>query len=223
MSRFRLREIRARNYRCFEALTLPMEEDITVLFAENGGGKTALLAALGMGLGVFQRGAPKNSRFSAARDSRLRTLDKRGRREPAGPCELTWTAEVGGTQSVTWSTAAQPGSGRTIKRHRPILEALEQVRAPGDRWPLFAWYGVDRLGRQPARSRKVERMGESLGSLRLFARAGPRRGAVAAVAPGRDARRRESEGSSRNRERFFHKAVLEAAVRATPGVRGRLV
>ena len=217
MSRFRLREIRARNYRCFEALTLPMEEDITVLFAENGGGKTALLAALGMGLGVFQRGAPKNSRFSAARDSRLRTLDKRGRREPAGPCELTWTAEVGGTQSVTWSTAAQPGSGRTIKRHRPILEALEQVRAPGDRWPLFAWYGVDRLGRQPARSRKVERMGDRWeaydSSLEPDLDEAPLLQWLQDEMLGDVSRKDRAEP-----ERFFHKAVLEAAVRATPGV-----
>ena len=39
MSQFRLREIRARNYRCFDELTLPIEEDTAVLFAENGGVK----------------------------------------------------------------------------------------------------------------------------------------------------------------------------------------
>ena len=109
MSRFRLREIRARNYRCFDELTLPIEEDTTVLFAENGGGKTALLTALAMGLAVFQRGAPGTSRFSAARDIRLRTLDERGRREPVGRCDLAWTADVGQTESVTWSTGALPG------------------------------------------------------------------------------------------------------------------
>ena len=166
MSRFRLREIRAENYRCFDELTLPIEEDTTVLFAENGGGKTALLSALAMGLAVFQRGSPKTSRLSAARDIRQRTLDRRGAREPAGRCELAWTADVGEAESVTWSTAARPGSGRTTNRHRSILEAMEQVRVPGKRWPLFAWYGVDRLGWQRDRGHKVERMGDPAGTCR---------------------------------------------------------
>ena len=59
MTGFRLRELRVENYRCFEALTFPLEEDSTVLFAENGGGKTALLTALAMGLAVFQKGSPR--------------------------------------------------------------------------------------------------------------------------------------------------------------------
>ena len=56
MSRFQLREIRVENYRCFDELRLPLEEDTTVLFAENGGGKTALLTALAMGLAVIPEG-----------------------------------------------------------------------------------------------------------------------------------------------------------------------
>ena len=56
MSRFQLREIRVDNYRCFDELRLPLEEDTTVLFAENGGGKTALLTALAMGLAVIPEG-----------------------------------------------------------------------------------------------------------------------------------------------------------------------
>ena len=217
MSRFRVRELRARDYRCFDELTLPIEEDTTVLFAENGGGKTALLAALAMGIGVFQRGAPKTSRFSAARDIRLRTIDERGRREPVGLCELTWTADVGEAESVTWATAAQPGSGRTTKRYRPILEAIEMVRAPGERWPLFAWYGVDRLGRQRDRGLKVERSGDRWeaydSSLDPDLDEAPLLQWLQDEMLGDVSRRDRGEP-----ERFLHKAVLEAAVRSTPGV-----
>ena len=216
MSRFRLREIRARNYRCFEELTLPIEEDTTVLFAENGGGKTALLTALAMGFGVFQRGAPKTSRFSAGRDIRLGTLNERGRREPVGLCELAWTAEVGETESVTWSMAAQAGVGIT-KRHRRILEALERVRAPGERWPLFAWYGVDRLGRQRDRRRRVKRIGDRWeaydSSLDPDLDEAPLLQWLQDEMLGDVSRRDRAEAV-----RFFDKAVLEAAVRATPGV-----
>src|SRR5438445_8183410 len=102
MSRFRLRELRVENYRCFEALKFPIEEDVTVLFAENGGGKTALLTAIAMGFAVFQKGSPKTLKLDARHDPRMRTLDERGRREPAGPCTVVWTAAVGEVESVEW-------------------------------------------------------------------------------------------------------------------------
>ena len=217
MNEFRFRDVRVENYRCFDALNVPLEEDTTVLFAENGGGKTALLTALAMGLAVFQRGAPKTSRFSAARDIRLRTLDDQGRRERAGRCELAWTAEVRESESVTWSTAAQAGSGRATNRHRPILEAIERSRAPGEPWPLFAWYGVDRLGRQRDRRRDVERTGDRWeaydSSLDPDLDEAPLLQWLQDEMLGDVSRRDRAEP-----ERFFHKAVLEAAVRATPGV-----
>ena len=71
MNVFRLREIRVNNYRCFEELKLSLEEDTTVLFAENGGGKTALLTALAMGLAVFQRGVPRPLKLDARRDPKI--------------------------------------------------------------------------------------------------------------------------------------------------------
>ncbi len=214
MSRFRFREIRARNYRCFDELTLPLEEDTTVLFAENGGGKTALLSALAMGLAVFQRGAPKTALFRPWRDIRMRSPDGRGRREPVGPFELTWTGDVGETQ-VAWSTVPRPGS--RVKNRRRILEALERARVPGEPWPLFAWYGVDRLGRQRGGPRKVERTGDRWEAYESSL--DPDLDEVALLQWLQDemlgdvGRRDQGEP-----ERFFHKAVLEAAVRATPGV-----
>ncbi len=233
MSRFQIREIRVDNYRCFDELRLPLEEDTTVLFAENGGGKTALLTALAMGLAVFQMGSPRTLKLDARRDPRMRTLDEKGRREPAGPCEVTWTAAAGETESVTWSTTVHPASGRTTKgstaaggtfgrsknQHRPILDALERVRVPGDRWPLFAWYGVDRLRRQRGRRRKVERSGDRWEAYE------------SALDPNLDEARllqwlqdemlgdvvRRHQGEP---ERFFHAAVMAATAGATPGVKG---
>ena len=217
MSRFQLREIRVGNYRCFDELKLPLEEDTTVLFAENGGGKTALLTALAMGLAVIQRDSPKTLKLKAGRDSRRGVPNDKGAPEPTGPCEVTWTAAVGETETVTWSTAVQPASGRTRNQHRPILEAVERVRVPGVRWPLFAWYGVDRLGRLPDRRRKVEFTWDRW---EAYASAlDPNLDEVPLLQWLKDeflgdmARRQQEEP-----ERFFHTAVMEAAVRATPGV-----
>ena len=217
MSRFQLREIRLDNYRCFDELTLPLEEDTTIFFAENGGGKTALLTALAMGLAVIQRDSPKTLKLKAGRDSRRGVPNDKGAPEPAGPCEVTWTAAVGETETVTWSTAVQPASGRTRNRDRPILEAVERVRVPGVRWPLFAWYGVDRMGRLHDRRRKVEltwdRWEAYASALDPNLDEAPLLQWLKDEFLGDMARRQQEEP-----ERFFHTAVMEAAVRATPGV-----
>src|SRR5688572_9473858 len=108
MTGFRLRELRVENYRCFDELQFPLEADSTVLFAENGGGKTALLTAIAMGLAVFQKGSPKTLKLDGWRDPKLRTIDEKGRREPIGLCKVTWSASLGETELVEWSTSVQP-------------------------------------------------------------------------------------------------------------------
>ena len=217
MSRFRFREIRLDNYRCFDELRLPLEEDTTVLFAENGGGKTALLTALAMGLAVFQMGAPGTLKLDARRDPRMRTLDEQERTEPAGPCKVAWTAEVGESESVTWSAAAHPASGRTTKRPLALFDALERVRVPGARWPLFAWYGVDRLGRLRGRRRKVERAADRweayASSLDPNLDEAPLLQWLQDEMLGDVVRKQQHEP-----ERLFHAAVMETAVRAAPDV-----
>ena len=217
MNQFQLREVRVENYRCFDELTLPLEEDTTILFAENGGGKTALLEALAMGLAVIQRDTPKTLKLNAGRDSRMGVPNDEGAAEPAGPCEITWTAAVGETETVTWSTAVQSASRRTRDQHREIFEAVERVRVPGVRWPLLAWYGVDRLRRLHDRRRKVEFTRDRWEAY------------ASALDPNLDEApllqwlQNEFLGDTARRqqklpERFFHTAVMEAAVRATPGI-----
>ncbi len=218
MSQFRFRQLRVENYRCFETLTLPLEENLTVLFAENGGGKTALLTALAMGMAVFQRRAPRALKLDPRRDPRQITMGERGnRREPAGTCTLAWTADTSASGLVEWSSSVHPASGRSTYRHGPLLESLERIRQPGEPWPLFAWYGVERLRRGRNRTRRSEYT--------------PDRWAAydSALDPGLDdgpllqwlqdellsdvARERHGE-----QQRFLEKAVLEVAASATPEV-----
>ena len=218
MSRFQFRELHVENFRCFGALTLPLEEDTTILFGENGGGKTALLNALAIGLAVFHRGSSKQPKFNAERDQRMHTVDERRRREAVGRCELKWTAAVGKTEPVTWSTEFEPGTGspRAMSRHRPILEALEQVRVPGERWPLFAWYGVDRLRRRRNRrkhQRTRDRWDAYDSSLDPSLDEAPLLEWLQDEAI-RDAALRQQSMP----ERLLQRAVMDTAARATPGV-----
>ena len=217
MSRFRFREIRLDNYRCFDELRLSLEEDTTVIFGENGGGKTALLAALAMGFAEFQTGTPKDLKFDMKRDPKMRTLDEQGRREPVGPCEIEWAADVGDSKSVTWSVTACPKSGRKVSRPQPIFDALERIRVPGNRWPLFAWYGAGRLERVRGPRRKVER---TVDRWEAYASAlDPNLDEAPLLQWLEDEMVGDLNRKRRNEpERLFHKAVLETAVRAAPSV-----
>jgi predicted ATP-binding protein involved in virulence len=217
MSLFRFKHLHLETFRCFEKLDLSLEDDLTVLFAENGGGKSALLNALAMGLAVIQRGSPSDARPNAARDPRLVTLDERGRREPAGVCRLEWEADLGLEATVKWSTTLNPASNNVKKEHRPILESIERTRTAGERWPLFGWYGTDRMGRGKVRRGEQRPTGDRW------------EGYASALDPSLDdgallqwftdeilsdaVRRREGQ-----EERFLDAAVSAAMARATPGV-----
>lgn len=214
---FRFRHLKLEQYRCFEDLELPLENDLTLLFAENGGGKTSILTALAIGLAAFQTGTPRTLKLDPQRDSRQVTLDDRGRREPAGECVVRWTAEIAGRDGVSWRSAANPASNRKSHDHAAVLAALEQVRTPGVRWPLFAFYGVDRMGRGRASTRPAPTRPDRW------------EGYAGALNPSQDdsalltwlleevladtVRRQEGEP-----ERFLATAVMDTLARATPGV-----
>ena len=143
---FRFQKLTLEQFRCFEHLELSLEIDLTLLFAENGSGKSSVLHALAVGLTAFQAGSPRTLKLDPQRDARKVTLDARGRREAAGACKLEWTAQVGDEPAVSWSSSANPASNRKSTDHVAIQAAIEAIRVPGARWPLFAYYGVDRMG-----------------------------------------------------------------------------
>ena len=214
---FRFQTLTLDQFRCFEHLELSLEDDLTLLFAENGGGKTAILTALATGLTPFQTGAPRALKLDAQRDARKVTLDERGRREPAGPCTLAWTAKVGDEEPVSWSSAVNPASNRRTSDHAAVLAAIEKVRVPGARWPLFAFYGVDRMGRGKASTKPAPMRPDRW------------EGYASSLDPAQDdsalltwlleeiladtVRRQNNEP-----ERFLATAVMDTVATATPGV-----
>jgi predicted ATP-binding protein involved in virulence len=214
---FRFQKLALVQFRCFEHLELQLEDDLTLLFAENGGGKTAILTALAAGMTPFQTGAPRALKLDAQRDVRKVTLDERGRREAAGECTLTWIAKVGDEESVTWSNAANPASNRKRSNQAAVLAAIEKVRVPGARWPLFAFYGVDRMGHGKASTKPAPTRPDRW------------EGYASSLDPAQDdsalltwlleeiladtVRRQNGET-----ERFLATAVMDTVAQATPGV-----
>lgn len=64
----KLKEIRLKNFRCYEDLTVPLHENLTVLVAPNGQGKTAILDAISIVLKTYVRG------FDLGNDGQLSTI-----------------------------------------------------------------------------------------------------------------------------------------------------
>jgi len=214
---FHFKRLRLENFRCFDALDMALEDDLTILFAENGGGKTALLSSLAMGLAAFQPGSPKEARPSAQRDPRMITLEKQGKREAAGSCTIVWTAEVRGVGAVEWSTTLNPASGRASKRHGAVMGAIERTRIAGQHWPLFAWYGTNRLGLGLRRGNRARSTGDRwdgyVNALNPSLTDGPLLQWLTDEFLSDAVRHRAGEP-----ERFLDAAVAQAMVRATRGV-----
>lgn len=213
---FRFNQLTLSQFRCFEQLELLLEDDLTLLFAENGGGKSAILTALAAGLATFQAGAPRALKLDAQCDARKVTIDERGRREPAGPCTLKWVAKVG-EETVTWSNTVNPASNRKTADHAAVVSAIEKVRLPGERWPLFVFYGVDRMRHGKASTKPAPTRPDRW------------EGYARALDPAQDdsatltwlleeiladtVRRQNGET-----ERFLATAVMDVVAKATPGV-----
>ena len=67
----KLKNLQISNFRCFESLSIDFDEQLTVLVAENGVGKTAILdaiaVALGPFIGGFDTGVRKDFKYQDAR------------------------------------------------------------------------------------------------------------------------------------------------------------
>lgn len=63
---------------------------------------------------------------------------------------------IGEHRAITWSTTLYPASHRRRCEHDAAFTAIEQLRAPGAHWPLFAYYGAHGIGRGAASTTPVQ-------------------------------------------------------------------
>jgi len=144
MSRLQVTHLALQNFRGFAALDVSFEPDLTVLFAENGGGKTALLTGLAMALALLQPRRSKERSLDVERDVR-QVRGASGLREPTGACRIACAAAIGDRAEVGWSVTASATSSRQTAHVNLASDAIEAVRLPGERWPLLAFYDTGRF------------------------------------------------------------------------------
>ena len=160
LAALRLDHLELRNFRCFAKCTIDLHEKLTVLVAENGRGKTALLDAIGISLGLFVDTVSASGQSHGFERSDVRQAkNAEGRMEPVLPVELKARGSADGAQ-ISWGRAVKTlGAKRvrtTSRDAKTLVNAAKGLRQRltgfdgGERdlpppLPLVAFYGTGRL------------------------------------------------------------------------------
>lgn len=150
-----LQRMTLKNFRRFSELRITFEDDLTVIVAENGGGKSAVLDGIAVALHAFvdeMRGAP--AKGFKADDVRVVRSDV-GKMMEVLPTVVEVSTIIDGV-SISWDRALKWRGGRTTwgqsmgkamaQRLKDDLIAtpLKPAR-PGQLLPVIAYYGTGRL------------------------------------------------------------------------------
>lgn len=154
----RLNRFRLKNFRCFGECEIELHPDLTVLVAENGQGKTAILDAIGIALGFFTdtiAGAVQSHKFYLY-DVRL-VPGSAGTMDPVLPTQFDAHGYVSG-QELHWSRALRSygHSRNSTKEAESLRQAANALNAEINAdlalgtqssliLPLVAFYGTGRL------------------------------------------------------------------------------
>ncbi len=135
----KLERVTIENYRAIERLELPLHPQLTVLHGDNGHGKTSVLNAIAVGLGVIPTLLPEVSGIG------FRKTDRRG--------QLPTRVELSTTTGVKWER--QSGLGLRLGRPLGTRALREEIRKILDAdmngeanhpidLPIVAFYDTDR-------------------------------------------------------------------------------
>lgn len=148
MTSLRLDKLSLTNFRCFTTCDIALHPTITVLVAENGNGKTALLDAASLALSAYV-----NAIFPTERLKRLERTDVRlvavdaDSMQPALPTRIIAEGMVSDAPT-RWATAVT-SYGAKVRPSTRDFKALrlvaERMRRDDVLLPLVAFYGTDRL------------------------------------------------------------------------------
>lgn len=151
-----LRKLTLRNFRCFEEFELDLHPRLTVLVAENGGGKSAILDAIAIGLArVLEGFSTANQRLSGPgiKDTDFRLTSWAGPygEETAGASNFAQVV-LETTDGLVWDSWRQSTKGtqpesrysrRDLSAYANDVLTSLQTQMPG-LLPVFAYYGAQR-------------------------------------------------------------------------------
>lgn len=151
-----LKSLHLRNYRRFEDLSIDFHQNLTVLVAENGGGKTAVLDAIAVAIRYLVDELRSLGTHGFVRSDVRLARAPNGAMVPVTPTSLDAVAIIDGHQT-SWHRELASLDGRTSyaqaeqlgERGRSLRRALQDYadrkRQEPPTLPLIAYYGTGRL------------------------------------------------------------------------------
>lgn len=170
MPNLNIRRLKLINYRCFPEIEIEFHDQLTVLVASNGGGKTSLLDAIAVAfgpyVGAFDEGMGRGFSPNDIRLVRVRDTVSNEMEYALGGVSLCAQGYIPGSagrltvdDSLNWqnwsrSLAGPKKSKTTLKDAKTLTEygkrMQDEVRSPGSAsvLPVLAYYGTGRLWQQ---------------------------------------------------------------------------
>lgn len=161
-STLRLRSLKLTNYRGFESCKIDLDPSLTVLVAENGCGKTAILDAIAIALGLFVDTVTATTQHHGFDRTDVRIArDPAGRMQPILPTVFEAVGQAD-EHLITWSRTLSKVDKRArsttqdataLVHHAEGLRQRLQDYAEGKRpmaplLPVVVFYGTGRLWSQ---------------------------------------------------------------------------
>ena len=191
----KLKEIRLKNFRCYEDLTVPLHEQLTVLVAPNGQGKTAILDAISIALWDFVKkfdlakpspayniGISKNDiRIIRDKIPHHKDIEEIVEYRLRGGMIRQLDTEIIATNlnNFTWkrykdsetagSRTKEDSNARLLQKNaQKIQRDIRNSQLAVQKLPLFAYYGTGRLWHEK-RLMEKQRRNENDKKIRTFA------------------------------------------------------
>ena len=141
------------NYRCFKDFTIDFHDQLTVLVATNGKGKTAILDAIAVAFGTFvnSTGLARGSVFNRSDVQKIKAREtKTNEMEEVYPLVLEANGLIN-NEVTHWSRELhKPKGAITTKDTKPLIQYGQDIRNKvvhkvDEIIPLISYYGTGRL------------------------------------------------------------------------------
>ncbi len=148
----RIDHLEIENFKKFEHQSLDLHSHFTLLVGDNGAGKTSILDALAVALGLWHKAAPGSGWRNILTEEIRLEPHPRGDRvlfESRLPSKISVRGAIGGKEGLKWVRMIREGGARTTNAEaklaeRAISELAQAAQAQAATLPVLAYYGAGR-------------------------------------------------------------------------------
>lgn len=148
-----IKELHLQSYRPFEDFKIDFDDQLTVLVAPNGKGKTAVLDAVAVAFGTFvnSTGMAKGTAFNRSDVRKIKVRETELNEMEAQYPLIMYCKGTINEQEIDWDRSFNsPKSATTIRNTRPLITYGEEINSfvkqgIENTIPLISYYGTGRL------------------------------------------------------------------------------